>query len=232
MILMAGRYKKLQTFLDDLILEPPTSSTDVGLGPGKDFLTLSTVHSAKGLEWSVVFIIWAVEGYFPSLKALKNVETVEEERRLMYVAATRAKDVLIICYPGREELPFWQLADTGYRNGLSSFIQVLSEEIMEHVTPQGFAGNIRPPGLLRKSRLYREQSSIRSSSSSNALYFGKEADIADGPASELRPGDRVKHPAFGRGVISKFKGNTRVEVLFRDVGRKLLHLEHTTLEKV
>ena len=50
--------------------------------------------------------------------------------------------------------------------------------------------------------------------------------------SDLRPGDRVRHPAFGRGVISKFKDNARVEVLFSDVGKKLLHLEHTILEKL
>ncbi|MBW1912860.1 MAG: DUF3553 domain-containing protein [Deltaproteobacteria bacterium] len=50
--------------------------------------------------------------------------------------------------------------------------------------------------------------------------------------SGLRPGDQVRHPAFGKGVISKFMDKEKVEVLFRDVGRKLLHLEYTTLEKV
>jgi len=50
--------------------------------------------------------------------------------------------------------------------------------------------------------------------------------------SALRSGDRVRHPAFGRGVVSRFTEDKKVEVLFRDVGRKLLHLDHTTLEKI
>jgi DNA helicase-2/ATP-dependent DNA helicase PcrA len=61
-------------------------------------LTLSTIHSAKGLEWHSVFIIWAVDGRFPSLYNKKD-EEFEEERRLMYVAATRAKENLFITYP-------------------------------------------------------------------------------------------------------------------------------------
>jgi DNA helicase-2/ATP-dependent DNA helicase PcrA len=56
--------------------------------------------------------------------------------------------------------------------------------------------------------------------------------LGDKQRSGLRLGDRVKHPAFGRGVVSRFMGDNKVEVLFRDVGRKLLHLEHTTLEKL
>ncbi len=211
MVLMAGRYKKLRAFLDDLVLEPPTSVTDVGSGPGKDFLTLSTVHSAKGLEWSLVYIIWAMEGYFPSSRSLSKLDALEEERRLMYVAATRAKDSLIICYPGQEELPLWQLAGTGYRNGLSSFIQALSEEVMEHTSPRSGI----PP-------IYPE---MRSRPAERSMGFPRGE-------FELRPGDRVRHPAFGRGVISKFLDSTKVEVLFRDAGRKLLHLDHTTLEKV
>ncbi|MEJ2726665.1 MAG: ATP-dependent helicase [Deltaproteobacteria bacterium] len=99
---MASRYKKLRPFLDDLILEPPNSIADVDPKHSKERLTLSTVHSAKGLEWRVVFVIWVMEGYFPSGKANANVEAMEEERRLMYVAATRAKDGLFLCYPSQE----------------------------------------------------------------------------------------------------------------------------------
>jgi DNA helicase-2/ATP-dependent DNA helicase PcrA len=60
---------------------------------------LSTIHSAKGLEWHTVFIIWAVEGKFPSSYAFNSEEEMEEERRLMYVAATRARESLFITYP-------------------------------------------------------------------------------------------------------------------------------------
>ena len=82
-------------------LEPPTSSVGEVLATDQDeegVLTLSTIHSAKGLEWHSVFVIWAVEGRFPSLYS-KEDEDLEEERRLMYVAATRAKENLFISYP-------------------------------------------------------------------------------------------------------------------------------------
>jgi DNA helicase-2/ATP-dependent DNA helicase PcrA len=226
MILMASRYKKLRAFLDDLILEPPTSSADIDSGLRKDCLTLSTVHSAKGLEWSVVFIIWVMEGYFPSAKAGSSMEAIEEERRLMYVAATRARDQLILCYPGQEEVPVWQLADIDYRNGLSLFIRALPQEVITHISQNYPEEKITTQWPARKKRIHQIDTS--------ATLFSqmKEKGLGAGDPSGLRPGDRVRHPAFGRGVISKFKDNAKVEVLFRDVGRKLLHLEHTILEKV
>jgi len=232
MIPMAARYKRLRAFLDDLVLEPPTSSADVNHGPVEDCLTLSTVHSAKGLEWSVVFIIWVMEGYFPSFKAYSNMAAIEEERRLMYVAATRAKDRLIICYPGQEDLPMWRLMDTGYRNGLSSFIRALPMEVMEQrssISPIGKLISIPPS---RRGRFYKKGPLARPAGLSGIRTKEEGGGFGDKQRSGLRLGDRVKHPAFGRGVVSRFMGDNKVEVLFRDVGRKMLHLEHTTLEKL
>lgn len=95
---ITARYRELGDFLNDLTLEPPSSQGDLTPVRG-DFLTLSTIHSAKGLEWEAVFIIWAAEGRFPSSYALDRDEDLEEERRLMYVAATRAERYLYILYP-------------------------------------------------------------------------------------------------------------------------------------
>ena len=95
------RYRSLERMLSDMALEPPTNSVDNVLATQDEdegLLTLSTIHSAKGLEWHSVFIIWAVEGRFPSLYN-KDDDELEEERRLMYVAATRAKENLFITYP-------------------------------------------------------------------------------------------------------------------------------------
>ncbi len=94
-------YKNLNTLLADMALEPPTDSvTDIGEEDKEnEYLTLSTIHSAKGLEWHTVFIIHAVEGFFPSSMSYDKIETLEEERRLMYVASTRAKQNLYITYP-------------------------------------------------------------------------------------------------------------------------------------
>lgn len=98
---IAERYKSLQSFLSDLALEPPTESVvDLGEKDKKEEqITISTIHSAKGLEWNSVFVIWALDGKFPSMYATDDDDALEEERRLMYVACTRAKDNLYITYP-------------------------------------------------------------------------------------------------------------------------------------
>jgi DNA helicase-2/ATP-dependent DNA helicase PcrA len=99
------RYKSLDSFLTDMALEPPNTSYENSLYTGtgasnSDRLILSTIHSAKGLEWHSVFVIWALDGRFPSVHSLHKEEELEEELRLMYVAATRAKDNLFFTYPG------------------------------------------------------------------------------------------------------------------------------------
>ena len=104
----AQRYDSTETFLSELALlsterfkEPtPLVGEDVISGGEDDeLLTLTSVHQAKGLEWTAVFIIWAAEGKFPSPRSLREIDSEEEERRLWYVALTRAKDELYITYP-------------------------------------------------------------------------------------------------------------------------------------
>ncbi len=98
---IANNYKTLEVLLTDMALEPPQDSViDIEAeDQEKEYLTLSTIHSAKGLEWHTVFIIHAIEGFFPSSQSAQSLETLEEERRLMYVASTRAKQNLYITYP-------------------------------------------------------------------------------------------------------------------------------------
>jgi len=99
---IAGGYPDRATFLSALALEPPQATQDLAGATGReddDCLILSTAHSAKGKEWDAVFIIWAVDGWFPSARCLGTLEETEEERRLMYVAMTRARNHLSISYP-------------------------------------------------------------------------------------------------------------------------------------
>jgi DNA helicase II / ATP-dependent DNA helicase PcrA len=95
------RYRSVNTLLSDLALEPPNESvSDIqSTGSEDEFLTLSTIHSAKGLEWHTVFVIYLLEGRFPSHRSAASDDEVDEERRLMYVACTRAKDNLYLSYP-------------------------------------------------------------------------------------------------------------------------------------
>lgn len=98
---IAENYRSMDSFLADMALDPPQDSVIDIEAPDKEreFLTLSTIHSAKGLEWHTVFIIHALEGFFPSSQSFQNIESLEEERRLMYVASTRAKNNLYVSYP-------------------------------------------------------------------------------------------------------------------------------------
>ena len=90
---ISQRYSTLEQMLTDMALEPPESSQNGAEPSDKDEekLVLSTIHSAKGLEWHTVFVIHLVEGFFPSTFAVDTQEQLEEERRLFYVAATRAR---------------------------------------------------------------------------------------------------------------------------------------------
>lgn len=98
---ISENYKSLDNLLSDMAIEPVIDSViDIDKeDKEEEFVTLSTIHSAKGLEWHSVFIIHAVEGYFPSSRSTENLESLEEERRLMYVASTRAKQNLFVTYP-------------------------------------------------------------------------------------------------------------------------------------
>ena len=98
---IAAGYPGRGAFLAALALDPPSSTQDLAGGSESesDALVLSTVHSAKGKEWKAVFLIWAVDGWFPSSRAVEEPDELEEERRLMYVALTRAKDELVVVYP-------------------------------------------------------------------------------------------------------------------------------------
>jgi len=100
---IATRYKDRRTMLADITLDPPSSTQDLAGAPllDEDYLILSTIHSAKGLEWDAVYVIHASDGNIPSDMATGTPEGVEEERRLFYVALTRAKNSLYVCFPLR-----------------------------------------------------------------------------------------------------------------------------------
>jgi len=98
---ISENYSSLDSLLADMAIEPVIDSMiDMeGTDNEDEMLTLSTIHSAKGLEWHSVFIIHAIDGYFPSARSAEKIDSLEEERRLMYVAATRAKQNLFVTYP-------------------------------------------------------------------------------------------------------------------------------------
>ena len=127
------RYLNIESFLTDMALEPPSTSINNSLSlddPGDGRLILSTVHSAKGLEWHTVFIIWALDGRFPSIHALHSSEDFEEELRLMYVAATRARENLFFIYPGQ----VYDRTSGMVLSRPSSFIADIPDNILARIT--------------------------------------------------------------------------------------------------
>ena len=134
---MTERYRSLERLLSDMALEPPNDSIGgvLAVDPDEGPLVLSTIHSAKGLEFHSVFIIWALEGRFPSFYNTTSSEELEEERRLLYVAATRAKQNLFISYPTR-------VFDKSLRMVLSrpsQFIDDMPQRLLEPIAlvPEG-----------------------------------------------------------------------------------------------
>jgi DNA helicase-2/ATP-dependent DNA helicase PcrA len=123
------RYRSVDELLTDLALEPPNESiVDIeSPGPETEYLTLSTVHSAKGLEWNTVFVIYALEGRFPTMRSAERDEEIEEELRLMYVACTRAKENLIITYP----MNIYDRESGLILTKPSRFIQGIGEDLLE-----------------------------------------------------------------------------------------------------
>jgi hypothetical protein len=99
LVQIASTYPTRERFLTELTLDPPDATSDEAREPllDEDYLTLSTIHSAKGQEWRAVFILNAIEGCIPSDLSTGDTAEIEEERRLLYVGMTRAKDRALPC---------------------------------------------------------------------------------------------------------------------------------------
>lgn len=140
--IIAAGYVDRTEFLATLALEPPSNTQDLAVGSTDedDALILSTVHSAKGKEWDVVFVIHASDGVFPMARAAVDDAQVEEERRLLYVAMTRARNELYVTYP-LHSYATRTGADFSYSQ-LSRFLDPGVRETMQRVT----VGEV--PGLL------------------------------------------------------------------------------------
>jgi DNA helicase-2/ATP-dependent DNA helicase PcrA len=118
----SGKFTDLEDFLSELsLMTNMTEASDTSLDDtDEDKVILSSIHQAKGLEWSVVFMIWCSDGMLPLARSLNDQDGEEEERRLFYVATTRAKDQLYLCYP-----------QVSYARGIGSIGQIPSRFIRE-----------------------------------------------------------------------------------------------------
>jgi len=130
---IAKRYKTAAKLLDDVALDP-SGATEGNSRRGGGFVTLSTVHSAKGLEWNSVFVIWMTDGWFPSNHFNDEFDDFEEERRLLYVATTRAKRDLHFVYPVNV---YRAGSDGDYFPTVSRFLEPIPPTILPHASLAG-----------------------------------------------------------------------------------------------
>lgn len=131
---IATRYRSRARFIADLTLDPPSATSDLAQPPylEEDYLILSTIHSAKGCEWDVVHVLHAADGMIPSDMAVGDEAGIDEERRLFYVAMTRAKDMLYVYFPLRYYHQRFGFGDDHNMAQLTRFLPPPVRELFVH----------------------------------------------------------------------------------------------------
>lgn len=215
-------------FLEEVALASDTDSIETGA----DSVHLMTLHSAKGLEFPIVFIAGLEEGIFPHSRSAFSEEDLEEERRLMYVGLTRAKEKLYLLSAEQRMI----FGSTNV-NPASRFIaeipaHLIAETVEEEPSYLSGFGVRRPKGragtYVRAGKL-SEVSDFQASVAK--LQKKPEGDpVKPVAAGDLRPGDNVTHPDFGGGVVISIAGSI-VSVAFKKVGVKKMMLGVAPLRK-
>src|SRR5437016_9836722 len=138
--LLSAQYPSRERFLTELTLDPPHATGDLAgrANLDEDYLVLSTVHSAKGMEWDTVYVLNVVDGSLPSEFSTGRPELIEEERRLLYVALTRARNDLLLIVPLKFHLTHQpRQADAHVYGGRSRFMTEKVHKTLEAVTFHG-----------------------------------------------------------------------------------------------
>jgi DNA helicase II / ATP-dependent DNA helicase PcrA len=137
---LSGQYPSRERFITELTLDPPNATSDLAGTPtlDEDYLVLSTVHSAKGMEWDTVYVLNVVDGSFPSEFATGRSELIDEERRLLYVAMTRARNELQLCVPLK--FPLTQQPRTGDAHVYGGRSRFISDKVLKSMQQVAFQG--------------------------------------------------------------------------------------------
>jgi DNA helicase-2/ATP-dependent DNA helicase PcrA len=197
----------VQSFLAHAVLESGEMQGDAW----EDCVQMMTLHTAKGLEFPVVFLCGMEDGLFPHQRSLQDLEGLEEERRLCYVGITRAMRELYLTYAEQR-----RLHGVDSYNAPSRFIREIPEALLEELRPR-----VRNTQLVSASSERRERASAALSETP--------------PTPGMRLGARVRHGKFGEGVVLNVEGqgpHARVHVNFERQGAKWLMLSYAHLEVV
>lgn len=204
----------LSAFLEDVALISDIDSYN----EDEDSVVLMTLHSAKGLEFPVVFIPGMEEGIFPGAQCMFSEEELEEERRLAYVGITRAKEKLYLVNAQQR-----MLYGTTNRNMASRFLREIPMAVTEDVSTKTY----RAPAASSKI-------THTASSSIGARKFGQAGNSASKPTADYKVGDTVLHKSFGTGTILSLQpmgGDILMEIAFDKAGTKKMMANFARLEK-
>ena len=225
----AGEEASLSGFLEEVSLFTDIDNYD----ENADSVVLMTVHSAKGLEFPVVFLPGWEEGVFPGMAVLYDPEQVEEERRLAYVAITRAREELYL-YHAESRMIF----GTTSRNRLSRFAGEIPEELLEHTRSHDWSrpsqGTMPSFGNRPSQRPGVSQPGAGAKPGTVKPLFTPHP-VKPAPAGTYRAGDTVSHKTFGQGMIlsaTPMANDTLLEIAFEKVGTKKLFANFARLQKL
>lgn len=214
----------LSDFLEEVSLITDIDNYD----NNADSVVLMTVHSAKGLEFPVVFLPGMEENIFPGMASAYVPSEVEEERRLAYVAITRAKEELYIFHA--ESRMIFGMTN---RNRVSRFVEEIPETLIEHTRSRDYSA--RPVSMPSFGGAKPFGEAPKTKSVAEAGGFTPKPRVKPAPAGTYRVGDTVLHKAFGTGLIvsaTPIANDTLLEVAFDKVGTKKLFANFARLTKV
>ena len=240
---------KLSDFLEGITL-----SSDIDdMEESDEAVTLMTLHSAKGLEFPVVFLVGMEEGIFPGYKSISEPKELEEERRLCYVGITRAKENLFLTCSKQRTI----FGSTSC-NQVSRFLREIPEELLD-----GYDENLgekqennvfgdskynwtygsKDNGNIKSYKIEKQESAMASASNSNGFMFrtaenflnslGKKSKESQVDLSQYKTGIKIFHKKFGEGIISNVEpegDDLKVDIQFNKVGHKRLMAKFANLE--
>lgn len=208
----------LSGFLEEISL-----FTDVDdLDQDGDYVVMMTIHSSKGLEFPTVFVVGMEENIFPSQRSLESEAEVEEERRLAYVAITRAKRELYLTH-SNERILF----GVTNRNRKSRFLEELPDDLL----------NEESEGLIQPSGMEREYREVKSDSNmlNKQMAFRRRSETRTASDQNFEVGNRVSHNIFGEGTVlaaKRMANDTMLEIAFDTKGTKKIMANFARIKKL
>jgi DNA helicase-2/ATP-dependent DNA helicase PcrA len=225
--------------LEDFLAELALISDVDELDEREEAVVLMTLHSAKGLEFPVVFLAGMDEGIFPHSRSILDEDEIEEERRLCYVGITRARKMLYLTRAWQRNI----YGNTSYYSA-SRFLNEIPQELLEELAPNGGNGIASATGRSNEAGITASRGYGAASRTGGGANF-KERVTAGGSGGNfrdsgflpgnLKPGDRVKHSKWGEGTVMDLEGmdeDAEITINFPSVGVKHLILKYAPIIKV